>query len=346
MTCRNHVRLTIFSRWPLWLVAVTALALQCAPALRFDPPTQMQAWLVYFDAERGLDEVREHGDLFDRISLFAYELTPDGRPRPAPGVAQMIPRFLRLAEETGYSPWVTVVNDVRFSRDSAILKDPYLVHDVIANPVRRGAHAIALAEEVESDGFAGLHLDYEQVFESDSLEFRSFVDELRHELERRGLGLEVVVEPSHGPLPHHRSASVSIMGYDLYGSHSGPGPRATPEFVAGLKNRAAGDADGAAGLAIAVGGFAWDPDGGVRTIDWSATDSLESEAARSSRAEPSMVPNAEFPDGTEVWFEDPESLRSKWEAASTAGFRRLLLWRLGGNDERLFSFLRDLRRGR
>ncbi len=309
------------------------------------PPIQMQAWVVYFDAERGLAEVSEFGDLFDRISLFAYELTPQGRPRPAPGVAMMIPRFLRLAEERGFAPWVTVVNDVRYSSDSAILKDPDLVHQLIADTERRQSHARALAEEVASDGFTGLHLDYEMLAETDSAAFRYFVQELRKELHAAGLGLEVVIEPSRGPLPVPNTTSVSVMGYDLFGPHSGPGPRATPSFVSSLRNRASGDADSAAGLALAVGGFAWEPGGEVRPLDWAHARELLAEAPEALRSDVDDVPNARLEDGTEVWFEDSESLLSKWDAAWESGFRRLLLWRLGGNDQQLFQMLEDLRRG-
>lgn len=313
--------------------------------MRIAPPAQLQAWVVYFDADRGMAEVRDHGALFDRISLFAYELTPDGRPRPAPVAEQMIPQFLQLAEDLGFEPWITVVNDVRLGSDSAILKDSTLVHELIADPVRREAHVTALVEEVAQDGFSGLHLDYEQILESDSCNFRAFVEELRRELGRRGLGLEVVIEPSRGPLPEPNTTNVSVMGYDLFGPHSGPGPRATPEFVSGLSQRASGDADDAGGLAIALGGFAWEPGGEVRSVDWARATQLSAMAQSRQRDESNGVPSARFDDGTELWFEDPESLLGKWDAAWKAGFRRLLLWRLGGNDERLFVLLRDLRGG-
>jgi hypothetical protein len=237
------------------------------------------------------------------------------------------------------------VNDVRFSVDSAILKDPTVVHDLIADPARREEHVRALAEQVEEDGFSGLHLDYEQVAESDSSEFKAFVGELRRELEGRELGLEVVVEPSRGPLPEPNTTSVSVMGYDLFGPHSGPGPRATPEFVSGLRQRLRGDSDSTAGLAMALGGFAWEPGGEVRPLDWARAAQLSDGAEHRHRGALDGVPSARLDDGTELWFEDPESLLSKWEAAWRSGFRRLLLWRLGGNDERLFDMLRDLKGG-
>jgi len=326
-------------------VAALTFTTSCAPGLRLAPPLQMQAWVVYYDADRGLEEVRIHGALFDRISLFAYELRPDGFPQPAPNMSRMVPQFLAFAEASGFEPWVTVVNDVRFGRDSSILKDAGLVHDILNDEARRNDHARALAERAQSDGFAGLHLDYERVADSDSSEFRAFVGVLNNELKGRGLELEIVVEPSYGPVPNPNTASVSVMGYDLHGPHSGPGPRATPEFVSGLQPRAAGDTDNAAGLAIALSGFSWSPSGDVTPVDWTASEQMSAEGRTWQRNAEDGVPNTRLDDGTEIWFEDPESISRKWDAAWRSGFRRLLLWRLGGNDERLFSLLRDLKRG-
>jgi len=314
----------------------------CAPTIGTPNPLQMQAWVVYFDGDRGLAELQEHGELFDRVSLFAYELAPDGSPIPAPNMQEMIAPFLRLASEKQFDPWVTVVNDVRHSVDSVIAKDPALVHELIADPARRNAHAQELVTRVVEAGFKGLHLDYEQVPESDSTPYQAFIREVSQELQQRGLGLEIVVEPVSGPLPASGSASVAVMAYDLFGTHSGPGPRSTPEFVMELGSRAAVDSDSAAALAIAVGGFAWEPDGEVNQLDWSHAQQLADSAERTQR-DVSGVPTAYLGNNTEIWFEDIESLLGKWRAAWEAGFRRLAIWRLGGNDERLFRLIGDVR---
>ncbi len=328
----------------LWLMLSTLLPTAgCAPKLGVPRPEQLEAWLVYFDAERGFAELERHGTLFDRVSLFAYELDSAGTPRPAPNLGGMVGPFLGLARRAGFSPWITVVNDVRYGPDSVVAKDPELVHDLIADSVRRVTHARQLAERVSSAGFAGLHLDYERVAESDSAAFRLFVEDLQGELHSRGVELEVVLEPLSGPLPKARGSKVAVMAYDLFGTHSGPGPRSTPAFVLELGGRGSVDADNAPALAVAVGGFAWDSAGQVTSLDWSTGQRLHDEAASTQRDPQHGVPNARLDDDTEIWFEDARSILSKWEAGWTAGFRRLAIWRLGGNDERLFRSLRDLK---
>ena len=331
--------------WFWGLGIITVLATSCPRDSRVARPLQLHAWVVYFDAARGLAELQQHGSVFDRVSLFAYELDPAGSPQPAPGMDQMIAPFLDLAAEKGFSPWVTVVNDTRHGIDSAIAKDPDLVHEVIADPERRTAHAQELAARVAADGFRGLHLDYERLPETDTRYFQEFVRALRLELEVRGLELEIVVEPEGGPLPEVRSTSVTVMAYDLFGPHSGPGPRSTPAYVSQLSIRAAMDADNAATLALAVRGFAWKPGGDVGSLDWSVAQQLADRTPQIRRGTADRVPSARLDDGTELWFEDPESLLSKWQAAWGTGFRRLAIWRLGGNDETLFKLLSDVRRG-
>ncbi len=314
----------------------------CAPSWSAKRPVQLDAWLVYFDAERGLAELREHGGLFDRVSLFAYELSPEGNVLPAPGVRELVGPFHALARQQAFEPWITVVNDVRFGADSAVAKDSTVVHRLITDPERRTAHVNQLADRVSASGFVGLHLDYEQLPESDTTQFREFVTELRTTLQSRGIGLEVVLEPARGPLPESRTARVTVMAYDLFGEHSGPGPRSTPEFVSELNSRAALDADSAAGLAIAVAGFAWDSTGEARIVDWSDAQQLATRASNRRRGELDGVPSARLEDGRELFFEDRESLLGKWNAAWAGGFRRLAIWRLGGNDDTLFNLLRNL----
>ncbi len=333
------------SRWRSLLVSLVIIvpAISCAPRWDAPRPMQLAAWVVYFDVEDGLAELRQHANLFDRVSLFAYELDPGGNPQPAPAMEETIAPFLSLAEEGGFEPWVTVVNDVRYEPDSAVAKDGLLVHDLIVDPARRATHVRDLASRAWHDGFVGLHLDYERVPESDTTAFRDFVEELKAELQRVGLGLEVVMEPVTGPLPAFGGTSVTVMAYDLFGSHSGPGPRSTPTFISQLGNKAGLDGDSAAAVALAVHGFAWEPDGVVRSLNWSAAGRLAEEARNTPRRNSDHVLNVQLDDGTEVWFEDVESIMAKWQAAWQAGFRRLAIWRLGGNDESLFDLIQRMR---
>jgi hypothetical protein len=315
----------------------------CALPPAAPAPERLGAWVVYWDAERGLDELERHGGVLDYASLFAYELDALGRPVPAPGLAPARERFQRLARRHGISPWATVVNDVRLADGSVRLKDADIIHAIVSDPDRRAEHARRLARRVCGDGFRGLHLDYERVDRRRGDAFRAFVERLDAELANRGCELDVVVEPARGPRPAPGTAAMTVMGYNLHGPHSGPGPRSTPAFIDKIAARGLAARRPPASIALALGGFLWRSDDGVESVDWTAAGDIAGEAP-AERSLYTRVPYARIAAG-ELWFEDVESIEVKWRAAHAAGFRGLALWRLGGNDEELFKWLEDLSSG-
>ena len=327
----------------LILITGVLLFISCASVKEIAPPRHMGAWLVYWDGDRGLSELEVEGRLFDRVSLFAYELDVNGNPQPAPHFKELLPRFFELSRKQGFEPWVTVVNDVQVDGTEVLPKDVQLLKRILSNPEWRKRHATSLAEKVLSDGFAGLDLDYECLTVSDQDDFRNFVSELSQELKRRNLRLNVVLEPQQGPLPLPGSEDLTVMGYYLHGEHSGPGPIATPDFISRLNRRLSGNTGSSHYLALSLGGFSWSPEKKVAQVDWDDARKLDGSAVKVCRDLSTQVPHAFLNDGTEVWFEDPESLQTKWEAAQKADFSGLMLWRLGGNDYSLFQLLQSYR---
>jgi len=316
--------------------------LGCSPAAGPAPPRELGAWLVYWEAESGLSELQAQGRWFHQVSLFAYELDEAGNPRPAPGVAEILPRFLQLARKQGFQPWVTVVNDVVYVNGTKKLKDVKIFNKLFRNLNTRLLHVGALVAMVQQHGFAGLTLDYEGLENFQADDYQALVAELAQELAKNNLGFNVVMEPKRGPLLRPHTARLTVMAYNLHGPHSGPGPRATPAFIAGLGKRGAGDSRGCPAIALAVGGFLWPPGGRAQKLSWNAAFRMAPGTVGVSRSMPADSPFARFPDKSEMWFEDPRSLQAKWAAAREAGFCDLWLWHLGGNDARLFQWLAQL----
>jgi hypothetical protein len=335
---RGRVAVAVF----LWLSICGFLLLSCSSAVRPTPPGKLGAWLVYWSAESGLAELKAHGSLFHQVSLFAYELDEAGNPCPGPGVTEMIPQFLQLSREKGFQPWVTVVNDVQYLKHK-VLKDKQILEIILRDPPARLAHMRNLAAMVKKNGFAGLTLDYEGLTNRQTENYRAFVRELAQELSKDNIGLNVLVEPRRGPLPQAGTVRLTVMAYNLHGPHSGPGPRATPAFIATLGKRAEGDCAGSPTVALAVGGFVWPQKGKVEKVSWNAAFRMAQGAAEVGRNSPDSCPFARWPNHSEMWFDDPLSLQAKWQAAGLAGFRDLWLWHLGDNDERLFDWLGQLK---
>lgn len=332
----------------LWtLLAALAFLLvpgpRCLAGDAAAPPAVVGAWVVYWDCAHGLSELDRWGDLFDRASFFAYELDVQGNPVDAPGMEDWRPAFLRIAKAHGIAPWVTVVNDVRTGPGQARLKDVDAVRSLLEDGDKRAEHASRLAQKVKDDGFSGLDLDYEGLDASDQENMNAFVGVLEAECAKRGLKLNVVLEPCRGPRPVLGDASFTVMAYNLNGPHSKAGPRSTPDFITSLAGRLRGGTRAERSVALATGGFAWSPDGKVQGMDWKTAAKLKAEAVQFSRDHASGVPSMRLGDGTVIWFDDAESMAEKWNAASAAGFRALMVWRLGGNDDTLFSWLSECR---
>jgi hypothetical protein len=327
----------------VWMVtAVQAFLLfSCAGPKEIRAPRSIGAWVVYWDGERGLKELETHGGLFDRVSLFAYELEEGGRPQSAPGLERLIPVFHRLAQERGFSPWVTLVNDMRGSQ-GVRLKETETLRRLLSDPEGLRRHVADIVSLVEKDGFAGLDLDYEGFSTDDRAVLDPLITALSLTLKERGLGFQVVVEPRKDRyLPPAGCAPVVVMGYNLHGPHSGPGPRSTPTFIRSLAPRGQGDPSGEAAVALAVGGFVWGKDRKVKQLDWITGKAWGEKAREKGRGE-GEVPFARMEDGSLLWYEDEQSLALKW-AAAAEDFRRLMVWRLGGNDEGLFAALKKIR---
>lgn len=349
--------------------AVLALAFCCAlglwactqpspPARAQDSPSAvspalasrndgLSAWIADWDLSRGLAEWRSHPGLFDSVRVFAAYFNEKGDPFLSPEWAKILGSDVKGV--FGQTPaFLTVVNDLTTASGKGNkLKDPELVRRLVSSPEARARHIEALITLAGRSKFSGLEIDYENVSASVWPEFLLFVGELYRQTQSHGLALSVLLQPQRRylatPLP--AGPAYVLMGYNLFGSHSGPGPKATPSFLAeqAASLRSIGALDATA-LALATGGFDW-------TGGKAAKQLGEAEAAAllaQKKVDPTRSPEdgylvSRYRDDKdqdhEVWHADATTLATLWRAARSAGFRRLVVWRLGGNAPALFDWL-------
>ncbi len=361
---RHNVHLPLIPVGPKRQGQALALALCCALAVMAGcvQPThhavaaaaseRLDAWIADWDLQRGMAEWKANPGLFDAVHVFAAYFDD----KDAPFLAQDWERLLggNVKSVFGSTPtYLTVVNDLApMPGKPGKLKDPALVHRLVSDPAVRERHIVALLDLAGRYKFTGLEIDYENVDPADWPDFLTFVAALQQAAQGRGLALSVVLQPQSRyltkPLP--AGPLYVLMGYNLFGSHSGPGPKATPSFLAEQASalRSLGVLDHSA-LALATGGFDWTEGKAAKQLtETEAADVVAKRQASSSRQAGDGYLVSRYRDekgqAHEVWHADAETLATLWKASASAGFKRLAVWRLGGNAPGLFDMLRSLKR--
>jgi spore germination protein YaaH len=250
--------------------------------------------------------------------------------------------------------WLTIVNDVRSPR-SVVLKDGGLVQRILADPARRRAHVQEIARLAQVAAVAGIDIDYESVPVAAREDFSAFIRELAAELHAQGRLLSVTAAPkrresaSAGPgaldwAELGRAADrLQIMLYNEHSEKSGPGPIASPAWVAEVMRYAESQAPRASLVAILkVSGMDWGPAGAEGVQYENAMALAQRNGVPVLRHADGNVPYFTYTSKGEshtVYFEDAASIAKKAEPLKGRGYRGIVLWSLGREDPALLPLL-------
>lgn len=301
--------------------------------------TQLSAWIVDWQWEAGVEDLQLLGGKLKELSFFAVYYNESDELHFTSAFIEALPRIRETAVEAGiHSVLLTVVND-RFAADGSVAqKDPGLVSRLVATEEARSRHIEEIVTTAVRYGFAGVEIDYEKVDSADLNHLSRFYQELYHRLRQEGLSLRIVLEPGADldamNLPE--GPSYVMMAYNLYGGHSGPGPKADYELIRKLAGKLSG-LPGEHHLALATGGFDWSEDGSVVSV----TEKRASELAKLSTDDPKRDPESgalffeyrdEHGERHTVWYADGNTLTGWMKEAHASGISNIVLWRLGEMD--------------
>jgi spore germination protein YaaH len=246
-------------------------------------------WIPYWTTDTGQTTVETARDLVSEVSPFWFRATGADTivsDEPANEQAAVVQQA-RAAN----LPVVPAVRDGMPARGMAA---------VLADPAQRSRHVAALVRLVESNGYAGIDLDYEQFAFADGRDtwratrpnWVAFVTELADRLHADGRTLTVSVPPVYDAQRTARSGywvydygaiapvvdRIRVMAYDYSNSSSDPGPIAPLDWVRRIvagTTAAAGDPSKLV-LGVPLYGYNWPvatsgdcPDGrmpGLRTV--------------------------------------------------------------------------------
>ena len=319
----------------LGLLCALVLSLSsCVSAGRLQAPpmaAEQSAWVVYWDWDRGMNEAQKNKP--DALIAFAASFDEQGKLRLPEAMTEA--RLAALPREKSY---LSFVNDQQLA-EKTLLKDTKLLKKLLNKKTARQQHVKDVLALSKQYGFTGVEIDYENVWRDASLmkDYAAFLAELRDACTAQDMQLRVVLEPKSLRYAELMPKDVEyvIMFYNLYGGHSGPGPKADRRFIWHTLSEAA-KLPGTPNVAFANGGFDWTAPKKAKGITLAQAEALQKKyQVQPERDEKSRALHFTYSVGEEkhtVWYADSETLAYWQQLAQAVGFKRFSSWRLGGNE--------------
>lgn len=332
----------------LWFIGRESPGSKNNLQLEQDIPPELSAWLVDWQWEAGLADVeRLGGEGLAGLQLFAAYFDEADRLYFNNTMTEALPNLREMLGDGTAEVGLTIVND-RINRDgTSVPKDPELVSRLIATEESRGEHIRQIVETASAYDLKRIEIDYEKIKEVDWERLCLFYKELFKELKEAGISLRIVLEP-RTPLKSIKlpeGPEYVMMAYNLYGTHSGPGPKADLSMIRKLADKMTllpGDPV----MAFSVGGFDWAESGDVTALtEIAAVRLAEKHGAVLQRDSKSGSLFFKYTDEEgephTVWYADQETIAGWIETAKKQGIYNISLWRLGELGDATLEYLRE-----
>ena len=295
------------------------------------------AWLPYWEISDAMDEAEALSGTLDTAVAFACIFDAKDQPLMLSDADTLYTLLTDALTGTDTAVYLSVVNDVELAPGQYDNKSVDLLNRLFADDLAMSNHLEALTALIDRYGLTGLELDYENLKSDTDLwsRYAAFLTRLWTVCERDGVQLRVVLPwdaPKYATLPV--GPIYSVMCYNLYGYHSGPGPKADTAFLQTTCALYASQPYRAR-MAFATGGFSWCEGDVTALTQVQAAELLSQAQVTPTRDAASAVLTAAYTqDGAThtVWYADAQTLAA-WRAVCEGyGFTDFDLFRLGGND--------------
>ena len=276
----------------------------------FSPEPEKQgsnnAWTIYWDNDVRAEATEVH---YDSLILFACYHRPDFSVY-VPEMMWTLKENLEAYEGTRY---LSFTNDVLLENGTSTQKSTEFLTELLKDESaweKVMNEYLLLAKQFGADG---IEIDFEKVDSAMYEVYSAFLKKLYNTAQEHDLKMRVVLEyrlnPDKIDLP--KGPDYVIMCYNLYGYHSGPGPKADPAFLKKAVDKF-GNVDGI-GYGLANGGFEWSPDEKViRSLTSQEAEKIAKDMnVLPSRDQASMALSFQWKeeDGIHtVWYGDDETI--------------------------------------
>jgi spore germination protein YaaH len=338
------------------MVAALSVFLWSVIYLRTPSRSLVIASVPYWNMSYGTASVLSNPGTFSEVSPWMYGLSGGGQivaqysSAQAPAVNAELAR-LRAA----HVPLVpTLANVVR----GTWVYQP-VITGILHDPERRARHVAAVVALVQSQGDAGIDIDYEDLRGSDRDAFTAFITELAAALHARGkvLSVDLFAKTDNSGYDQRNLAQdyraigqaadqVRLMGYEYHWASSAPGPVAPISWIRAVLEYAETQIPAAKIiLGVPLYGYDW-VDGHGTPLSWLEAFQLsERYGVRPQFDAASQSPWFAYTDSDGrrhvVWFENGPSAAAKFAAARSAGIGGVYVWIYGLEDNSIWTALRQ-----
>lgn len=334
----------------IFLAGVLALLLisGCGPREGQSSPEQtpdasascLSTWAVYWDFADAEAELAMLRPVLGSVCVFEAYFSE----RDAIILPEQFADMTAALESAGLADttkrYITVVNDLQLEDGTFSLKDTDLLKRLFATPRSQAAHIEALLALTLEGGYDGLELDYEAIKGDEELwtMYSGFLAQLQEKMVENNLLLRVVLEPflPYATVEFPSGIEYVVMCYNLYGGHSGPGPKADKAFLNQVVEHVK-TLPGDTIYALATGGYDWDETEKATALTESKAVALSRQTgAQTYRDDQSgcMTFTYQGDSGNhQVWYADSQTLTLWIDTLNQATGRQpdIALWRIGGN---------------
>lgn len=294
-------------------------------------------WNAYWNLEGVEAQTEELAENIQNVSYFAAYFDKDDKVFIPEATIDFYAKTGETYKERGWNRYLTIVNDQILADGSSSLKSTDLLYRLLSDEATYQAHAEEIIALTKQSGYDGLEIDYENIRKDEKLwgYFMPFIDYLYKRCEEESLTLRVIIETNIEPKKINwvEGPTYVVMCYNLYGSHSGPGPKADRTFLEDIMEKMS-YVPGQVDYALANGGFDWSDDGKVTSITKTKAEQLLAESGEvAERDGISAAKYFTYEDengvGHEVWYADDETMQAWMFWIQSGGNNEFSIWRLG-----------------
>lgn len=315
-------------------------------AIKTVPPLQLSTWVVDWQWEASIHDLKQLSNGLKSFQIFAAYFDDQDKLYFTEQMQTAMPQFLDTAKQMGLEKIdLTIVNDIINTDGTTIQKDSTLITRLIATKESREKHINEMINVVNQYDLSGVEIDFEMVKEKDWKKLITFYSELYQRLHKEGKTLRIVLEPrmpiEKWKLP--KGPTYVMMAYNLYGTHSEPGPKADYAFITKLAKRMK-NIPGNPAIAIATGGFDWSANGNITSLTEKQAAQLANKSTASIKRDPAsgslyFTYLDDYNVKHTVWYADSTTLLEWIKKIRKKGYHKVAIWRLGELGEDTLKML-------